>query len=211
MPDTIHSIEPNHPNIYVALAAAQGEMGPVYKGSENPHFKSSYADLADVVEAVRDPLNRHGIAFFHFMADGDMVTMLMHGKSQTSIYCAIPLLVGKNDMQGMKSATTYAKRIGLESVTGIAPEDDDGNAAAANPEAARMSKAKSRDLYAKLQSGLRNQSSENAINKWWSAFEADIETMHEDFERQLREEADAEIEAHRANQERRDTAELIDG
>ena len=38
--------------------------------------------------------------------------------------------VGKQDMQGYKSATTYAKRIGLESLTGIAPEDDDGNAAA---------------------------------------------------------------------------------
>jgi hypothetical protein len=55
---------------------------------------------------------------------------LVHGASGTEISCDVPLIINKNDMQGMKSATTYAKRIGLESLTGIAPEDDDGNAAA---------------------------------------------------------------------------------
>ena len=59
-----------------------------------------------------------------------MRTMLVHGASETSVSCDVPLIINKNDMQGMKSATTYAKRIGLESLTGIAPEDDDGNAAA---------------------------------------------------------------------------------
>jgi hypothetical protein len=59
-----------------------------------------------------------------------MRTMLVHGASETSVSCDVPLIINKQDMQGMKSATTYAKRIGLESLTGIAPEDDDGNAAA---------------------------------------------------------------------------------
>lgn len=129
--------EQKHKNVYVALAAAQAEMGKVGKGSVNPAFKSRYADLADVVSAVQPPLNAHGMAFFHqiVITDGNniMRTVLMHGESETSIQCDVPLIVSKNDMQGMKSATTYAKRIGLESVTGVAPEDDDGNAAAANP------------------------------------------------------------------------------
>jgi len=123
-----------HKNIYIALAAAQSEMGPLVKGSNNPHFKSKYADLADLVTAVRGPLNNNGIAFFHCIirteAGQDMRTVLMHGESETSIECDVPLIVSKNDMQGMKSATTYAKRVGLESVTGIAADDDDGNAAA---------------------------------------------------------------------------------
>ena len=124
---------PAHKNVYTALAAAQAEMGPLIKGANNPHFKSKYADLADLVAAVRGPLNRHGMAFFHQIVrtEGaqDMRTVLMHGESETSIVCDVPLIVAKNDMQGMKSATTYAKRIGLESVSGVAPEDDDGNAA----------------------------------------------------------------------------------
>ena len=123
-----------HKNVYSALAAAQQDMDSLRKGSINPAFKSRYADLADVMQAVLPALNKHGLALFHSMrrieGDNCMVTVLAHGESETLIECAVPLIVNKNDMQGMKSATTYAKRIGAESVTGIAPEDDDGNAAA---------------------------------------------------------------------------------
>jgi hypothetical protein len=59
----------------------------------------------------------------------------------------VPLIVNKNDMQGMKSATTYAKRIGLESLTGIAPEDEDGNAAAKAAPKVEPSKLISKDQY----------------------------------------------------------------
>lgn len=123
-----------HKNVYMALAAAQTDMTGVKKGSVNPAFKSKYADLADVVAAVSPALNAQGIAFFHVVTsvDGDRVmrTVLAHGPSETMIECDVPLIVNKNDMQGFKSATTYAKRIGLESLTGVAPVDDDGNDAA---------------------------------------------------------------------------------
>jgi hypothetical protein len=65
----------------------------------------------------------------------------------------VELIIGKNDMQGYKSATTYAKRIGLESVTGLAPEDDDGNAAAKNA----PTQAKSRTFT-------RNDAPEGAVS-----------------------------------------------
>lgn len=125
-----------HKNVYAALAAAQMEMGKAVKDAQNPHFKSKYADLASVVDAVRLALNAHGIAFFHIPGQGEfghtMTTVLYHGESETQIEAVVPLILGKQDMQGYKSATTYAKRIGLESVTGIAPDDDDdGNAAVA--------------------------------------------------------------------------------
>jgi len=126
-----------HKNIYIALSAAQAEMGPVVKNAVNPHFRSKYADLADVMQVALPALNKHGIAAWHstVIADGAtmMRTTLSHGESDTHINCDVPLIVAKNDMQGMKSATTYAKRIGIESLTGIAPEDDDGNAAAKAP------------------------------------------------------------------------------
>lgn len=123
-----------HKNVYSALASAQSAMGKAIKDAENPHFKSRYADLSSVVEAVRPALNANGIAFFHIPAQNEfghvMTTVLYHGASETSISADVPLILGKQDMQGYKSATTYAKRIGLESVTGIAPDDDDdGNAA----------------------------------------------------------------------------------
>lgn len=123
-----------HKNIYMALCAAQAGMGKVVKGATNPAFKSRYADLADVVSVAVPALTEQGIAMFHYMLRDEqgavMRTMLVHGASETSVSCDVPLIINKNDMMGMKSATTYAKRIGLESLTGIAPEDDDGNAAA---------------------------------------------------------------------------------
>lgn len=131
--NAVTKVQAAHKNVYVALCAAQMEMGPLVKGSVNPAFKSKYADLADLVQAVREPLANNGLAYFHTMVSepiSAMRTVLVHGDSDTRIECDVPLIVSKNDMQGMKSATTYAKRIGLESVTGVAPEDDDGNAAA---------------------------------------------------------------------------------
>jgi hypothetical protein len=126
-----------HKNIYAALAAAQAGMGTVVKGAVNPAFKSKYADLADVVAVVVPALSDQGIAMYHAMMRDDhgliMRTTLAHGLSETFIHCDVPLIVDRNNMQGMKSATTYAKRIGVESLTGIAPEDDDGNAAAKSP------------------------------------------------------------------------------
>lgn len=120
-----------HKNVFTALVAAQGEMGPLVKGAVNPHFKSRYATLDDVVNAVRPPLNTNGICFHFETLAGEMVAVLTHGESETSIRCGVPLLVSKNDIQAFKSAATYAKRIGLESVTGIAPADDDDGQAAA--------------------------------------------------------------------------------
>ena len=124
-----------HKNIYTALCTAQANMGKVAKGSINPAFKSRYANLADVVSVVVPALSEQGIAMYHSMMRDDdgrvMRTTLSHGATETHIHCDVPLIVDRNNMQGMKSATTYAKRIGIESLTGIAPEDDDGNAAAA--------------------------------------------------------------------------------
>lgn len=123
-----------HKNIYMALAKAQEKMQPLIRTAENEGFKrggkaSKYADLADVVEAVRGALTQEGIAYFHVPLQDEfghaMTTILHHGASDTKIEARVPLLLSKQDMQGYKAATTYAKRIGLESVTGIAPDDDD--------------------------------------------------------------------------------------
>jgi hypothetical protein len=128
--------EPKHKNVHAALAAAQLEFGTVAKGSVNPAFKSKYADLADVASVVIPTLARHGVCVVHYLTGetlGAMRTEFVHGESDTRVSCDVPLLVDRQNMQGMKSATTYAKRIGLESLSGVAPEDDDGNAANAAP------------------------------------------------------------------------------
>ena len=125
-----------HANIAKALAVAQLEMGPALKQSVNPAFRSKYADLNSVMDACLPALNKNGIAVIQPMRVDDMggrnvVTVFLH-ESGESLECPIPLILGKNDMQGLGSAITYARRFGLMSLAGIAPEDDDGNAAAQN-------------------------------------------------------------------------------
>jgi len=191
-----------HKNIHVALAAAQTEMGGVKKGSTNPAFKSRYADLSDVVSAVSGPLNSHGIAFYHVPAsiDGERVmrTVLAHGDSDTQIACDVPLIIGKQDMQGYKSATTYAKRIGLESLTGIAPEDDDGNAAAkaapryvptvsvAPLDANGKSNKEIKEAYERLSRMLGNCSTLDDMEGWLKISADDRDNLPEDMHESLR-------------------------
>ena len=167
-------VRPVHKNIHVALAVAQAEMGPVVKGATNPHFKSKYADLSDVVSVAIPALTANGIALFHqpIRMDGEafMRTVLAHGESETEITCDVPLIVAGNNMQAFKSATTYAKRIGVESLTGIAPEDDDGNAAASAPPPAKAAPSKaapSRAAYEALVTDLRRCDVPADCDAWW--------------------------------------------
>ena len=124
-------------SIATALAAAQMEMGKALKQSNNPHFRSKYADLGNVMDACLGPLNSHGIAVVQPTGENEhgrhVKTILIHGESGETLECTVPLIVQKNDMQGYGSAVTYARRYGLMAMAGIAPEDDDGNAAAKNP------------------------------------------------------------------------------
>ena len=131
-------------NVFAALVAAQEIMEPLYKGAINPAFKgegkpkgTTYADYADVCATVRDPFAKCGLAHYSKMVRHetgmDWRTIVVHGASGTSVDCDVPLIVDRQNMQGYKSAVTYAKRIGLESLAGLAPEDDDGNAASQAP------------------------------------------------------------------------------
>ena len=115
-----------------ALAKAQGEMENAGKNSVNPHFKSKYADLAEILNTVRPVLSKHGLAVTQFPAfEGNIAsveTILTHSSGEwMSGICSAP--VQKADPQGVGSALTYLRRYSLAAVCGLAQEDDDANAA----------------------------------------------------------------------------------
>jgi len=119
--------------IAAALAKAQGEIDGAKKTATNPAFRSKYADLAGCVEACRDSLTQHGIAVLQMPQPCDdgviLVTMLAHASGQWIADGGLHVPANKKDAQGFGSALTYARRYGLCAMVGIAPEDDDGNAA----------------------------------------------------------------------------------
>lgn len=120
-------------HIASALVKAQKEFGPALKTSTNPHFKSKYADLAACVEAVIDSLNNNGISMLQQTREDltgvSVQTVLLHesGESWESGWLHVP--AAKQDPQGYGSALTYCRRYSLMAACGIAPEDDDANAA----------------------------------------------------------------------------------
>ena len=119
-------------HLAVALNKAQAEMSGAKKGANNPFFKSKYADLNAVVDAVRIPFAENGLSYSQFPVMDDnrvgVETILMHDSGEF-IASTLMLPTGKLDAQAAGSAITYARRYSLQSIAGIPAEDDDGNAA----------------------------------------------------------------------------------
>lgn len=117
-----------------ALSKAQAQIEGAIKDSTNPHFKSKYADLSSVVDAIREPLAKNGLAYVQTIHQADnaasVATMILHSSGEWLDCGAIAVPVSKGDAQGYGSALTYARRYSLSAAFGVAPEDDDGNAAA---------------------------------------------------------------------------------
>lgn len=122
--------------ISAALVKAQAEMGNAKKESTNPFFNKKYADLNAIREAVLPVLTKHGIAVIQPTIVQDnknyVKTILLHESGEyiagiTEIVCSKP-----NDAQSHGSGLTYARRYGLQSITNVGADDDDGNQAS-NP------------------------------------------------------------------------------
>jgi len=120
-------------NIATALVKAQQAFGPALKSSTNPHFRSRYADLSACVEAVIEGLNGAGIALVQRTSEDTtgvtVETVFIHESGEMLECGKLHVPAAKQDPQGYGSALTYARRYSLMAACGIAPEDDDGNAA----------------------------------------------------------------------------------
>ena len=118
----------------LALSKAQSAMTGAVKGSTNPHFKSSYADLTACVAAARLPLAANGLAVIQTVMplDGKFVlcTTLAHesGEWIRSVY---PLNPSKPGPQPLGSEVTYARRYSYCAIIGLAPAGDDDDAESA--------------------------------------------------------------------------------
>ena len=119
--------------ISAAMLKAQKEMGNASKSANNPFFKSKYADLNAIREAVIPPLNANGISVLQPLVYQDermfVRTTLLHESgeaicSDTEVVCA-----KQNDPQAMGSAISYARRYGLQSLPCVGAEDDDAESA----------------------------------------------------------------------------------
>jgi hypothetical protein len=120
--------------IAAALLKAKNQFGPALKEKTNPAFKSKYADLGACLEAVDKPCRDAGIVLYQETFDDPtgvtVETVFLHESGEALRCGRLHVPASKQDPQGYGSALTYARRYSLMTACGIAPEDDDGNAAA---------------------------------------------------------------------------------
>jgi hypothetical protein len=130
-----YPVTPNEPardKLFAALAKAQAGIKPAELNSENPHFRSSYADLKAVWDACRAPLAENGLSViqtFGLVGNAPVLNTILAHSSGQFMTSTIPLYAKEATPQALGSSITYMRRYALAAMVGVAPDDDDGNAA----------------------------------------------------------------------------------
>lgn len=113
-----------------ALCKCQAEMSFAVKDSTNPAFRSNYASLSAVWDAIREPMTKNGLSISQTIqiieGKTTLVTILMHISGQW-IKSLLPIKTDKDTCQGWGSGITYARRYSLAAIIGCVQDDDDGN------------------------------------------------------------------------------------
>jgi len=122
-------------SISAAYVAAFSEIEAATKSANNPHFKSKYADLPAVIDAIKPHLAKHNLGFMQCPRPSDggvsIETILIHAGGDKLSMGVLFVPANKHDAHGYGSALTYARRYALQTCFGLPTEDDDGNAAVA--------------------------------------------------------------------------------
>lgn len=135
-------IEPLNADFAKAMVAAQRAVKVALKDSNNPHYKSKYADLGSVWDACREALHANGIGLFQNVVVQDdrpgVITVFIHESGHQlsfgPLFMPAPL-----DAQKWGSAITYARRYSLSAALSmIADVDDDANAVVEPAKAAQL-------------------------------------------------------------------------
>ena len=124
----------NITDLATALCLAQAQMGGAVKDSNNPFFKSSYADLTSIIKVIKKPLSDNGLSFVQLPITSEggkgvgVITMLMHNSGQW-LQGEYLLPMDKITPQGAGSCLSYSRRYALQALLGIPAVDDDSEAA----------------------------------------------------------------------------------
>lgn len=136
-------------SIYSALSKFHEAVGKISKDSVNPHFKSKYADIDEVLDVIRTPLKDAGLCFTQLPQQGGMKTIISTLDGESQIESFVEYVLDKSNMQGLGSAITYSRRYALVSMLGLEAEDDDGNNASQANQQQAQNKAQENEKMAK--------------------------------------------------------------
>lgn len=117
-------------NLMKALFVFNEKVPKIEKKSINPYFRSKYAGLPDILDAIKEPLKESGLVISQPLDEESMTTILCHVDSAEYIISTSKMKPVKEDPQAMGSAITYQRRYAIASILNLnIDDDDDGNAA----------------------------------------------------------------------------------
>lgn len=175
-------------DLATALAKAQAEIKPALKDTDNPFFKSKYADLASVQSACIPHLTKNGLSVVQSITvigeNTFLVTTLLHSSGQWMKSLA-PVKPTKNDPQGLGSALTYMRRYSLAALAGVAQEDDDGNAASNQKEKQafvvnKIDRAEQEEMHTQCLKRLEGTTDLASLEAAWKPYAKSVKNLDED-------------------------------
>ena len=137
-------MSPEVDKIFPALVKAQSTFGRAKKDGTNPLFRSNFATLDAVIDAVKEPLYENGLTLLQPVVhhpDGiGLISMLIHESGQwiqtgPMVFPAdiqqdkSGQRIGRTDVQACGSTVAYMRRYSVLALLFLAQEDDDGDTA----------------------------------------------------------------------------------
>ncbi len=119
-------------NLIQALLQAQTEITHAMKDSKNPFYGQGYASLEQVINTVKEPLNKNGIYFQQNSSlneHGAVCETIFYGHDAQLSAGQVFVPADKHDPQAFGSALTYSRRYSLSMACGISSTDDDAESA----------------------------------------------------------------------------------
>ncbi len=121
-------------SIHKKLLSFQRQNIKLSKDGINPHFKSEYVTLNEVLEKVKGPLNKLDVVVIQAPEATGLRTTLVDVEDDTKIECFMPY-VELSNAQKLGSNNTYNRRYSLITLLGLEDIDDDAESAVKRPKA----------------------------------------------------------------------------
>lgn len=146
-----------------AYSKLLNSINSIKKDSDNPYYKSKYADLNAIFDEVKTKISENGFILLQNVEGNMLRTRIIHIETGEYLESMFELLTAKPDMQQLGSAVTYARRYSLLPMLNIETEDDDGNMACG------IKKPSFDDLetYEDFDKAIREQKTEKSVSALW--------------------------------------------
>ena len=178
-----------------AYAKLLNSINCIKKDSDNPYYKSKYADLNAIFDEVKSKISENGFILLQNVESNYLRTRIIHIESGEYLESMFELLTAKPDMQQLGSAVTYARRYSLLPMLNIETEDDDGNLACG----IKKPTFDELETYEQFDIAIRECKTEKSVNALWYKWKEKFGKDSEEYKKLTKTSSDMKIKLSNPN------------